>query len=119
MKGKMNNTNSTNGTNNIIDIVSKEFDVSQNLIMSPRRYAEIVDARDTVCFLMYLKGHIHHDIAMLFNRDRSTITYAIRRVRDRIKSDAHNCYVYCKHLHKVCFSLGLDYNAIVNDVYAD
>jgi chromosomal replication initiation ATPase DnaA len=103
---------------NILEVVSKEFDINQELMIGPRRTAEVVDARDAVCFLMYLKGCIHHDIAMLFNRDRSTITYAIRRVKERIKSDAHNCYVYCKHLHKVCFRLGLNYNAIVNEVNA-
>lgn len=85
--------------NIIINIILDFFDIKSDKLFGASRKAEYVRAR-CICFYvlrkhttMSLKG-----IGRLFNKDHSTIIYAIRRVEDDLKFNKkftvvfNNCY---------------------------
>lgn len=74
-----------NNKYNIIEAVSKECESTHKIIIGCKRTKRASYARDICAFIMHHVGHSHDDISRTLNRDRSSVTHMIRRVKNRIK----------------------------------
>jgi chromosomal replication initiation ATPase DnaA len=86
----------------LIEIVSKEFGTTPAVIRGKSRTQRASYARDALSYLMHLHNCTHEEIARFVNRHRTSSTMSIKRVKERIESDAGDCVTYCKSLNALC-----------------
>ena len=73
---------------NILQAVAKEYGVSVDDIMSNSRRSDIAEARQmSMCLFAEASGYEPERIGRMFRRDRTTVIYAIRKMRDLASVD--------------------------------
>lgn len=63
----------------IFRIVSEEFSVTIEDMLSKSRERKLSDARKKLCYLLREKGYSHKHIGELLNRDRTTAIYLVNQ----------------------------------------
>ena len=72
----------TSTSNLIIDVVAEYYKVSRNDILSQRRDASTVKARQMVCYMMYLATkYTNPQIGSFLDRDATTVHHALKKIR--------------------------------------
>ena len=90
-----------------MDAVSRSCETEAKIIMGSKRTKKASYARDISAYIMHLTGHSHEDISKTFNRDRSSVTHMIKRVRTRI-GEASNHGRMLRERIKYILDTGLD-----------
>jgi chromosomal replication initiation ATPase DnaA len=71
----------------IVTLVAEKENVIDHLIMSDRRNASIVHARNVVIYLVYtLTNYSMPAIGRIFNRDHTTVLHSIRKIEAERKA---------------------------------
>lgn len=74
--------------NDILQAVAKEYGVSVDDIMSNSRRSDISEARQmSMCLFAETSGYEPERIGSIFGRNRTTVIYAIRKMRDLASVD--------------------------------
>ena len=74
-------------TDRIIECVAEAFDVHPNVILGPDRVRQVAYARFSAIYLLRLyKQFSTVKLGKIFNRDHSTVIYALRRTSELIGS---------------------------------
>lgn len=76
-------------TYKIIQAVSTSCDTDYKVIIGSKRTKKASYARDIAAFLLSCMGNTHEDICRQLNRDRTSVTAMIKRVRARIREDSN------------------------------
>ena len=63
----------------IFRIVSEEFSITIEDMLSKSRDSKLSDARKKLCYLLRDKGYSHKQIGELLNRDRTTAIYLVKQ----------------------------------------
>ena len=79
------------------NVVSKVFSVPQAYILfRSRHYAPVAFARQVAIYLCHtVFGLKHQEVGILFNRDRSSVAHACRRVEGQRDSQSFNFAISC------------------------
>ena len=73
---------------NILHAVAEEYGVSVEDIMSNSRRSDIAEARQmSMCLFAEASGYEPERIGRMFRRNRTTVIYAIRKMRDLASVD--------------------------------
>ena len=73
---------------NILQAVAKEYGVTVDDIMSNSRRSDIAEARQmSMCLFAEASGYEPERIGRMFRRNRTTVIYAIRKMRDLASVD--------------------------------
>lgn len=74
--------------NDILHAVAEEYGVSVEDIMSNSRRSDITEARQmSMCLFAETSGYEPERIGRVFGRNRTTVIYAIRKMRDLASVD--------------------------------
>lgn len=74
--------------NDILHAVAEEYGVSVEDIMSNSRRSDIAEARQmSMCLFAETSGYEPERIGRVFGRNRTTVIYAIRKMRDLASVD--------------------------------
>ena len=74
--------------NDILHAVAEEYGVSVDDIMSNSRRSDIAEARQmSMCLFAETSGYEPERIGRVFGRNRATVIYAIRKMRDLASVD--------------------------------
>lgn len=75
--------------NLVVRVVAKLYNVEEDEILSSDRRKPGVLARQHAMYILYEHCKLTQDkIGQLFNRDRSTVTYAIAQTKERLKRNS-------------------------------
>jgi chromosomal replication initiator protein len=74
--------------NRIIRVVAHAARLTPLEILSHRRAARLAKARQAAMWLARTGGHSYPEIARAFDRDHTTILYAVSRTEQRMAEDA-------------------------------
>jgi chromosomal replication initiation ATPase DnaA len=85
----------------VIEAVSSSCESDIKVITGSRRTKKASYARDICAFILHQMGHSHEDIGRTLNRNRSSVTYMIRRVRDRINEDSNRGRLLHKRIRDI------------------
>ena len=93
---------------NILQAVAKEYGVTVDDIMSNSRRSDIAEARQmSMCLFAETSGYEPERIGRVFGRNRTTVIYAICKVRDLASVDKRTQ----RHLANLHGALGLAMSA--------
>jgi chromosomal replication initiation ATPase DnaA len=73
----------------VIQAVSSSCDTDYKVIIGSKRTKKASYARDISAFILSCMGNTHEDICRQLNRDRTSVTAMIKRVRSRIREDSN------------------------------
>lgn len=85
----------------VIEAVCNSCESDIKIITGSRRTKKASYARDICAFIMHQTGHSHEDIGRSLNRNRSSVTYMIKRVRDRINEDSNRGRLLRKRIRDI------------------
>jgi len=96
----------------LMEIAANEFGSTPSVIRGKSRARRACHAREAIAYIMHLHEYTHDEISKLVNRNRSSVTYAIKRVKARRNADDTESTIYCQALRKACFhaSIGMPAN---------
>jgi len=83
----------------ILKLVGKETEVSTELILSPSKVTEVVDARSIVVFFLTEYGLYPEQIAALLHKTSASIRYLISNF-DRRKDSNKMIAIYLQNIRK-------------------
>ena len=91
----------------LVEIAANEFGSTPSVIRGKSRTRRACHAREALAYIMHLHEYTHAEIAKLVNRNTSSVTYAIKRVKARRKADDTESTIYCQALRKACLRAGV------------
>jgi chromosomal replication initiation ATPase DnaA len=91
----------------LMEIAANEFGSTPSVIRGKSRTRRACHAREAIAYIMHLHEYTHTEISKLVNRNASSVTYAIQRVKARRKADDKESTIYCQALRKACFHAGI------------
>ena len=71
---------------NVLEIVSKETEISASLILSDCKQMEVEDARYLLVYFLSQKGFYPSKIATQINKTKRAINYILTHFKDRLSS---------------------------------
>lgn len=83
----------------ILNVVSKETEISSELILSSSKVTEAVDARSIVVFFLIEQGLYPEQIAALLHKTSASIRYLISTFESR-KNNNKMVAIYLKNIRK-------------------
>lgn len=74
-----------------LNIVSDVMSIPADMICSQRRYAQLVDARYMIVYILYYNGLYTSEIARLLHVTEKHARHMCNSLRDRIKANHYFC----------------------------
>lgn len=73
----------------IMEIVSEQYSIEKEEILSPSRVQEVVDARDTVIYFLHKYLSLSTiKIGKIINRDCGSVSYSLKKVDSRLDKNS-------------------------------